>query len=520
MRTPTERHAESLHLTPVTPADQLAALRVAHDLMQGWRETSPSSAAAHAFVERERGIPRTVWKDVLQCGVLPVAGSLQRDHARVLVNGLARTCGNDAQAAAHLLESAYQAGLLLRREAEIHAAGRQAHGPRWNTFSREEQRVRLEQIISSGAARGEAPTRFYSDYPVVITEAPAVAGTSRTRPGAPGNAPSSVTRRYGHWLAVPVMGQVHVDRAPEVVGFVYRSLRPVTETGKDFRHRTTRRNAFSATAMPLLGRANYAEAIAERKTVVLVEGTMDYLAASAAFHANPVQAFPPVAVQGIDLSEPELDALGTVAPVMVLALDQDRGGHVGTEQLGRRLAVQGVRTFVGAYPDGAASTCKDPSDVVRLHGVEALVALQQGAKHRPLPRFVLQQRLTVMTQSSGSPTRRQQLRAAEAVASVLTVWPGAVDRLSREASVALDLSAETVALAVREAKSQYAPLVESPSAVSSRRAAHQQGQGPTDAQRQTPQRSASDHQKEAERDRSGVVRPSRHTAVASGPRSR
>ena len=404
-----------------------------------WREASASSAAAHAFVERDRQIPAHVWKTMIPCGVLPLPGPTDRDPSRLLVTALA-TAAPTPMDAARLLESACQAGVLLRRDAAFQDAGRAVHGAAWRGMSPADQRAALQTLIAQQAQRGHAPTAYYTDYPVVV------------RDGAEGR----TARDYGHWLAVPLQQRHPETGAVTLTGFAYRSLRPLAETGVDYRHRRSRRNGFGDSRGLLMGLADFGDALRARRAAVVVEGTMDWLAACAAYDAAPHRALPPVGVQGVELTSGEMDALAAVAPRIVALLDFDSAGQRGTTTFGQGLLARGTAVYVGnrdaltarGMPDAAVAACKDPSDIVRHGGVDALVACQVAAMRRPLPSHQLAAYTAAIVSDPALRTRRQQWAALVAVAPSIAYWPESTHTFVAEAAAALDLDPAAVGLEV------------------------------------------------------------------------
>ena len=431
---PRDEAPSALTQPAVSLDQQSAALRVAHRVMVGWREQSASSKAAHAFVEEQRKIPAAVWKEMIPCGVLPVAGSEDHDRSRLLTLALAQT-QRDPRVAAALLESAHQAGLLLRRDAEIHTLGRQQYGTQWRSMSGVDKSAALTAMLTARVVAGKAPTDLYSDYPVIVQDRP----------------DGSTQRRYGHWLAVPMMAIHPATGVPTLAGFAFRSLRPLEETGQDYRHRTTRRNGFSDGRSLIMGLADFGPDIQRRQAAVLVEGTMDYLAACAAYRADPRRALPPLAVQGADMSPHELDTLAAAAPRLVSLLDFDTGGRRATEQVGAALLARGTATYVGTLDglpldDEQRARVKDPSDVVTVLGAPGLVALEVQAQRMPLPRYQIAVRLAALSADSATWTRRNQFRALEQVAPTVAAWPEGPAAFIGEAAAAFCVDASTVEL--------------------------------------------------------------------------
>ena len=429
------RDNSALELPPVSLKEQQRALEAAYSLMQGWREDSPSSRAAHDFVERRRGIPAHVWKEMIPCGVLPMGRRGENEGSRVLVRGLAETARGDMAAAGRMLESACQAGILIRRVPEINAAGKERFGAKWFQMGGKERAAGLKEIFEDHLRQGRDVSRFYSDYPVIVGE----------------DSEGRTNRKYGHWLAVPLKAEHPETGEAVLAGFAYRSLRPLEETGPDYRHRRSRRNGFGDARNIIMGLADFRSDIEEHRAVALVEGTMDWLSLCAAYAAGGRHGVPPIAVQGVNLSPTEVETIAKATPRVIALLDFDSAGQNGTESLGLELLRKGTAVYVArATEEMVQSRVKDPSDVLARFGPEALVRMQTEARRYPLPVHEVHVRQERMKADPRLQTRRNQLKAASEVAMAIAAWPGACAGYIERTASALDLDPSTVEMMVVE----------------------------------------------------------------------
>jgi DNA primase len=167
------------------------------------------------------------------------------------------------------------------------------------------------------------------------------------------------------------------DRRGRVLGFGARALRDNQQP----KYLNTAEGEVFHKGRQLFG-SHLARAEAARAgTVVVVEGYTDVLA----LHQAGIEST--VGIMGTALTAEQVGELGSLAPVVALALDADRAGREAMLRAARMARGRRLELRVVPLPAGA-----DPADLVQDQGAEAVRRLVEGSV--PFVRFHVEQILS------------------------------------------------------------------------------------------------------------------------------
>lgn len=388
---------------------QRAALHEAAEAFDEARRLSHTGRALRQWVARQRGLALEDL-DAMGMGVIPFHEECVRAGAPVgprrwLINRL--TYGLEGDALAEKLETVAGAGLIAKLAKPPTGAGDMRQQYRDHPFA-----------IADGES---AQPVFYA----------------------------------GGYVTAPVL----VDGAaePELIGFVYRSMRNTNQIGHKYRHSRTTSNDLGNVHGTPMGLAGNRHALQSSRHAILTEGGIfDYARLLAARRADPSLGLP------ITLNGLGGDGLGAMlrghCDTVTLALDGDEAGIRRAMALTCELLDHGIQDVRVLAPKTALGDHhrRQPNDVNEIVKFGTVDALAQALKHAPPAPLgliaALRSNLFAPGAERSIPMRRR-LGAVTAIArprgedhqprltTVLRAWPNQEDaaRWNRAAEGALML---------------------------------------------------------------------------------
>ncbi|HEX7120787.1 MAG TPA: hypothetical protein VF178_00365 [Gemmatimonadaceae bacterium] len=355
----------------------------------------PSGEVARRHLHEERALP--AWAvDEEAFGYVP------EGRTRVV----------DAAVAAGVpLEVCAEAGLVKRSDAALRRA-----------FRRTERREPTDgdDLVRFWRSHCEGRAEFYYDYPVLVT--------------------SAGEYRWGDWLTIPIHVRDDEGRR-RIGGFQYRSMRPLSEIGKEGRYRSPRPSAAISWPQTLIGLAGEDEQIARSGWAVICEGKFDQTALKVAVRDLPAEMRPGVialggvSTRGHAASDDPIARAGVLGQIgagfVTFCTDGDVSGLDAVLRLGPLLVALGTKVSAARIQDvwdrmpAGMVQPKDPGEVLARLGAQALREMLAQGRTRDLGRFaseLLEDRLAALTRS-GQLWRR--LIALDHVLPALRAVPGA-----------------------------------------------------------------------------------------------